>query len=205
VDLFYERWPLSEKPDPRFLTEATRRRAKIGKSHWEARLSAIPDGFDFKQIIKGYIAKMHLHERAGLGLFLYGSVGSGKTSLGSIVLRNALARGGLVLSMRAVDMVDELTSRRPVDLPNGSSLINGLRNVNYLLLDDFVAEDKVWRTNKIESVLRARYDERLPTIITTNMTKDDVFEIPWFKSFLFERFIGVKITGIDWRKNPPAI
>ncbi len=204
MGLYYERWPLTEKPNANFLTENARRLAGIGKSHWAARISSIPDGYDYKNIIKGYVAGMHLYELAGLGVFLYGDIGSGKTSIGSIILRNALARGGSILSIRMVDMLDELTARRPVDLTNGSSLINALKKVNYLLVDDLTPEDKIWRTNKIESVLRARNDEKLPTIITSNMPKDDVFNIPWLKSIFFERYLGVKVTGIDWRKKPPT-
>jgi len=205
VGLYYERWPLSDTPDPKFLTDGARRRAGIGKSHWEARVASIPDGFAYKDILKGYIAGMRSYEQAGLGLLLYGHLGSGKTSIGTIVLRNALARGGSILSIRSRDMVDELTSRRPIELENGSTLVNGLKKVNYLLIDDLLPEDKSWRETKIESVLRARNDERLPTIITTNMGQEDLFNIQWFKSLIFERYLGVKVTGIDWRKQPPTV
>ena len=202
---WYARFPLTPEPEPKILTEEVRRKARIGRTHWEARIQQVPDRLPYKAAIKRYIRHMHdWYEPAGCGLVLYGKVGHGKTALGSIVLRNALARGGYALSIRATEMVDHLYTNPNFRFdPGWPPLIEMLHGVTFLLLDDLVEEDKDWRLRYVENVLRARYDERLPTIITTNVDKDSMFAINWLKSLFFERYHGIEVSGINWRLDPP--
>lgn len=206
MSIWYERFRLSDKPNRSILTEKVRRRARIGKNHWAARIQAVEDSMPYKQRIMDYIDNMPEHERNGKGLVLFGPLGSGKTSIGTIILRNALARGARALSIRSADMVDELMSQKPMVLPNGAPIKEALTNVNYLLLDDFVKENVDWRLRKVENILRARYDNDLPTIITTNMKRDEMFKIDWFKSLISDktRYDGIEISGERWRVDPPV-
>lgn len=213
MSIWYQRFRLSELHDTeedrkragRILTEEARKRALIGRSHWQARLQKIPDNLEFKAKIQGYIDDMPEMESSGHGLILFGPLGSGKTSIGTIILRNALARGARALSIRSTDMIDKLCSKHQHRLPNGAPLIEGLHNVNYLLLDELEPEDKDWRERKLESVLRHRYSEDLPTIITTNMSRKELFAIRWLKSLLSDKakYSGIPIDGINWRAEPP--
>ncbi len=213
MSIWYQRFRLSELRDTRadrdlakrILTEETRKRALIGRSHWQTRLQAIPDTFDFKQSVQDYIDDMPNLEAKGKGLILFGPLGSGKTSIGTIILRNALARGARAISIRSTEMIDKLCSKNQHRLPNGAPLLEGLYNVNYLLLDELEPEDKDWRERKLESVLRHRYSEDLPTIITTNMSRKEMFAIRWLKSLLSDKskYDGIQIDGINWRADPP--
>jgi len=206
MSLWYERFRLSDKPDLRILTEEVRKRAWIGRKHWKARLQRIPDNMIYKATIKDYIDNMPDNEAQGKGLLLYGTLGGGKTSVATILLRNALARGARVLSIRFTDMVDYLLEKYQRSLPNGAPLEEGLRNVNYLLIDDMEIDDATWRERKFEAILRHRDAEGLPTIISTNMTKKQIFDNDWLKSLLSnkERYMGVRIDGINWRSDPPS-
>jgi len=201
--LFYERLPLSKTAKTKVLTDAVRRRAGIGRAHWKGSLDSIPDSMPYKALIHGYIVGMPQFEQSGFGLVFYGPLGTGKTTLGAIILRNALARGGRCYAIRCGHMVDALCSKERIQLENGAPLLEGLINVNYLLLDDFQRENQPWRERKIEEVLRTRYDEQLPTIITTNMEKDELREIKWMESMFIDSYLSVEIAGINWRKAPP--
>ena len=77
-------------------------------------------------------------------------------------------------------------------------------NVRLLVLDDLGKEYKGAGFNdaSFDEILRSRYDRALPTIITTNVMRDD-----WEKqygqamgSFAFEAFNQVEIIGEDRRK-----
>ena len=199
---WYLRLPLTEKPNPSILNEEIRKRSCIGKKHWCASLDRIPDRLPYKKTIKRYIRRLHLYERCGYGLILYGELGNGKTSLASIILRNALAREGRVLSIRATKLMDALLSKYPPRLPSGVTVCEAAERVNFLLIDDMAHDDADWRGRVLEDIVRSRYDEKLPTLITVN-DKNVVYELKWLKSLAFEAFEGIGVDGVNWRRKPP--
>jgi len=196
------RFSLSEKPNPQILTEESRRRARIAVSHWEATLDQIEDQLPYKKFIKGYISNMHDHvAQAGAGLLLHGPVGSGKTALGSIVLREALARGGRVLSVTATELIDNEASKHPLILPNGAPISVAMRHVSYLLIDDLdPSEDARWHKKRLPEVVKARLDNFLPVIITTNSRIEELKTINWFDSYKEKYLFEVPVRGMNFRR-----
>jgi len=204
VSDWYQRFPLSDKPNPDILTDLVRRRAHIGIRHWDARLQKIPERCEFKRTIKDYILNMRENEQKGLGFLLYGPYEKGKTALGTIILRNALARGGRALSFRASDIMNRLASKYPLPLPNGAPLRDGLCSVNYLLVDDLEEEHFHWKGQLLRDVLRERYDEKLATVITTNLAREQLFALGWLKTTFHDAYINVNmINAPNWRSDPP--
>lgn len=202
LNLFYQRVPLTKEVNPRILTDTVRQRARIGRSHWNTSFSMIPNSMPYKKPILGYCLRMEIYEPGGWGWILYGKLGSGKTALASLILKYCLAKGGRVLSFNASDLLNKLALYDPPPVPSGAPLQTALAKVNYLLIDELQEED-VKRLKNLEIVLRARYDDRLPTVITTNLPKERIFEIPWLRNMIEDRYEGAEIVGIDWRKNPP--
>jgi DNA replication protein DnaC len=76
-------------------------------------------------------------------------------------------------------------------------------NVSILILDDLGKEyGSSYNDSSFDEVLRSRYDKALPTIITTNVAREN-----WGKqygeamgSFAFEAFERIEIGGTDLRK-----
>ena len=202
LNLWYQRLPLSKTLNTKVLTETVRRRARIGRAHWDTSFDAIPDTMSYKAPIKGYCMTLEQQEPDGIGLILYGKYGTGKTALAALVLKYCLAKGGRVLSFRSADLIDRLMSFKPQFAPNQAPLRTALANVNYLLIDDLEIEEGT-RLRKLESILKKRYDERFPTIITTNKPKEKLFEISWLRSIIEDSYVGIEINGINWRKRPP--
>jgi len=199
------RLPLSRKPDPKILTEETRIRAGIGVDHWDTRVHRVPDRCAHKKTIRDYIRAIHVHDADGLGLVLYGHVESGKTSLGSIVLRNALARGARVFSIRCRTMINRLLSKHPGKLPLSEiPLMQGLLGVNFLMIDEYTPDPMEWKQALFEEVVASRCADRKPTIVTTNIDKDELFQFAWFRSRMQRHFLGVDVVDIHWRESPPV-
>ena len=98
--------------------------------------------------------------------------GSGKTGLGSALVRECLERGVAARWLRVSDLLAELRSRqRPGSRAHAEDLMAELRAIPVLMLDDLGAERA---TEFAIEHLRDLLDHRLawsrPTLITTNLT-----------------------------------
>lgn len=100
-------------------------------------------------------------------LVLYGAVGSGKTmAAAEWVWNDAKPRGGMFLTMTQFQFMS----------PYDEHKMRRITTCCRLVLDDVGTEysDKSGAfTSKFETVLNARYCEKLPTILTTNLTCDE--------------------------------
>ena|SRR3990167_9127506 len=199
---YYVRFALRDHPNPTILTEDVRQNSNIGANYWEATLDQIPNSFGYKRLIQGFIKLLPQLEPEGRSLLIVGQHGSGKTALASIVIRNVIAREGRGYMISAADLFDKLIKTPSVILPNGASLEEALRNIQFLGIDDLKKWlNHEWKDRILETIVRARYDEQLPTIITTNLPLKDIQACEWLRSILRERFLVVEVAGIDWRQS----
>ena len=122
------------------------------------------------RIVNDY--RQHLEENlnTGKGLILRGPAGTGKTSLGVCLLKEALeiGRGCLMISMP--NLLDNMLALSKGDSVAFMSYEQKLRNIPLLLLDDFGAEysKSEWVAAKVESIIIDRYNRMRPIILTTN-------------------------------------
>ena len=133
---YYVRFALRDHPNPTILTEDVRQNSNIGANYWEATLDQIPNSFGYKRLIQGFIKLLPQLEPEGRSLLIVGQHGSGKTALASIVIRNVIAREGRGYMISAADLFDKLIKTPSVILPNGASLEEALRNIQFLGIDD---------------------------------------------------------------------
>lgn len=208
------RWSLTKKERPELLTKRACDRALIGMDYWGADLSRVPDWFTFDQLndgtmytfkvkeyVEGYIKKLHIYANTGLGMFITGPVGTGKKSLGSIILRSAIARGARCLSTSCFDMVERMKDKNDL-LPGGIPFSDAIRGVGFLLIDDFERESSDFKRAQVKSVLKMRAEKRLPTIITS-LDEIHLFRAtPWMDELLSKHYLLMELSGINWRRGP---
>lgn len=103
-------------------------------------------------------------------LLLMGGYGTGKTHLAAAVAHRWLAAGQSVFFAVVPDLLDHLraafapSSEMPYD-----EMFDTIREVELLVLDDLGAENgTAWATEKLFQLINYRYNEGLPTVITTN-------------------------------------
>lgn len=153
----------------------------VGKRHLPCSFASYQGGDKIKAVCKEFL-------RTPFDLVLSGGAGSGKTHLAVSVLRELVRlckildgtegwcqkdRKGCCVS------VPELLAkiRATYSDPNGDeeSLIDTYASVKYLVLDDLGAEKSTeWSISTLYLIIDRRYRDMLPTIVTTNLTVDEI-------------------------------
>lgn len=149
----------------------------------------------------------------GQNLILLGGTGTGKTGLAIAVVREARLRGMTERFGTAADMLDAMRPRhdgagKPDDLAAEFAL-RTLQTVAILLLDDLGAEKQTdWAAERLYLVINGRYERELPTIVTSNLTIDQMSAMhpemgPRIVSRLTEDYAAIPMIGPDLRRSPP--
>ena len=109
-------------------------------------------------------------------LSLHGPYGVGKTHLAVAAAAQRESRGDAVFFATVADLLDYLRATFSPDSPvTHDDLLDHIRTADMLVLDDMGAERSTpFAEDKLFQIVGYRYDERLPTIITTS---DQIEEI----------------------------
>lgn len=133
---------------------------------------------DIPKKIQEFIKTIHTHKK---GLYIHGSVGSGKTHL-------MYAIGKMVEDLKIVDRVwifnstDLLRQIRedfnPSDKYENKHLFQKLLEFRGLLMIDDIGSEKLsdWVLETFYLIINKRYEEVLPTIFTSNLMIKDLAE-----------------------------
>lgn len=167
---------------------------------WEDA-TGVPDAG--MEVIADYIEHVEEYVAAGLGLVLWGTFGTGKTLMSTLLLKTVLGRGvdGFFTTMHT--LLDRFTegwgdddARRWFD--------RKIRNAGLLVIDDMGREHQGRNTvaeSTLDHVLRSRVGSDRPTIITTNKRPDELATIYAGQalSLLTESSIIAEFRGADYR------
>lgn len=125
------------------------------------------------RIVSDYRQNLEQNLSTGKGLILRGPAGTGKTSLGVCLLKEALAIGKGCLMISMPNLLDNMLTLSKGDSVAFMSYEQKLRNIPLLLLDDFGAEysKSEWVAAKVESIIIDRYNRMRPIILTTNYSE----------------------------------
>jgi DNA replication protein DnaC len=128
--------------------------------------------------IRGYIRSLDVNLAGGRGVWLFGEVGTGKTTLAMLVAKAALEAGHSVAIYSMPRLLNEI--RRTYDEGSDSSyiqLLDRLAEVDLLHVDDVGAEkSSAWVLEQLYAIVNARYEAQRSMTITTNLTYDALVE-----------------------------
>lgn len=131
---------------------------------------------DYNQLYETVIKDMSRWclERNKFGLMLIGNVGVGKTTLMKAICKCYLILANAKVRIMTADKIAMLAKQ-------DQNEYNDLMNCPLLGIDDLGTEPKTVKiygndVNPLVDLLTHRYDKKLFTIITTNLTKDEIAE-----------------------------
>ncbi len=128
--------------------------------------------------VRRYVAHIDANLDAGRGLWFFGSVGTGKTTLAMLVSRHALEAGRSVAIYSLPRLLAEIRTTFDEDRANSyTGLLDRLAAVDLLHIDDVGAEKtSPWVLEQLYAIVNARYEDERSIIVTTNLERADLAE-----------------------------
>ena len=158
--------------------------------------------------VRRYVNRIDENLDAGRGLWFFGSVGTGKTTLAMLVSRHALETGRTVAIYSLPRLLAEIRTTFDDDGRSNSyvDLIDRLTAVDLLHIDDVGAEKtSEWVLEQLYAIVNARYEDERSVIITTNLERDELAEQITERtvSRLEEMCEVLPLWGADARRQRP--
>ncbi len=123
------------------------------------------------RVVRDFARRIDEHLDSGRGLWIFGGVGTGKTTLAMIVSRQALESGRSVAIYSLPRLLAELRRTFDDDAQHSyTELLDRLAGVDLLHIDDVGAEQSSpWVLEQLYALINARYEEERSVILTTNI------------------------------------
>lgn len=155
------------------------------------------------RIAKRYVERFDQMYENNQGLLFYGPPGTGKTYLATCIA-NALLEKQVNVVMTTFIRIAKIGMMRNDD---DSILMNNVVNAQLLIIDDLGAERGTeFAQEQVYSFIDRRNEKQKPTIITTNLTmeqlkKPDALQQQRIYDRILQRSFPVEISGPSWRKK----
>lgn len=155
-----------------------------------------------KRIVQEYDVKKALKD--GVGLYLFGENGVGKTLLLNLAFQDFIAQRKKVKIISFSGLITKFTAGW-YDPEERKSLMYTLQKVDFLGIEEIGKEFKPGSNELglmvLDTVIRYRVQMKKPIWITSNTPSKDIYDVYGenIASMLKETCVDVKVTGIDFR------
>ncbi len=177
-------------------------RSNIGKLYYGVTLDKIPKQFGYFVEIERITKDIVRFIDEGEGLLLFGSYGSGKTSIAVIVAKNALYHNKTVYFIDSDEVMSSVMTNKQFE--DGVSVYDRIKLVDLLIIDDLGREFGKDATKAVmENILRVRTNALRSTIITTNLAPQELKKQygEGFYEVMMEKILPIKIQGVNFRER----
>lgn len=203
--------------EARKLTSGDLVRMRLPERYWNASFDAISEG-KHKVVTQRFLAKIPELMAKGMGLLLWGDNSTGKTSVASVIAKQARRLGFTVLVLRTSELVRGDLRREWYSADKTKSVYDRAKEVDMLVLDDLGKEHHAasgyevgYATDLLEDLIRDRVARCKSLVVTTNIDpstigkKSDADDLQLYKKSMREVMKGsvfpVKVEGKNFRKE----
>ena len=147
----------------------------------------------------------------GYGMYLYGSSGAGKTHLTACMANKLMSQYREVLFTNFFEISAAIrNSFKGQNTNTEQNILNMIASVDFLFLDDLGTErvkkdnEDMWLQEKIFEVINKRYNNKKPTIFTSNYSLQELVEDRGLMQKTVDRIIElstaiIKLEGESYR------
>ena len=152
----------------------------------------------------------------GIGIYLYGEKGRGKTHLTACMANQLITQLHSVLFTNFSEISQAIRNtfgNRRIETGVGKTeqeLMNKLAEVEFLFIDDFGTEkvtkgnEDLWLQGKVYDIINSRYVNNKPTIFTSNYSLRELVETRGVADKTVDRIMEmteiIKLEGVSYRK-----
>jgi len=133
------------------------------------------------QTARTYLEELDENIAAGRGLWFMGGTGTGKTTLGMLIAKEALAAGktvGVYFTPKLLTRIRQ-TYQEAENKDAYGQFFNRVTSVDLLYIDDLGSERHTdWVVEQLYAVINERYENQRPLIVTSNADDDVIDEGP---------------------------
>lgn len=109
------------------------------------------------------------------GLYLFGDLGVGKTSIAISIIRVAMSRGDAAMFIRSIDLMNRLRAAIAHGSDDGDYLLAVAKSVRWLALDDLATERATeYVIEQFYALIETRRSLGLYTVITSNYSLSEL-------------------------------
>ena len=135
------------------------------------------DAFDIMRPRKDDHGRAQPPEKERNGLFLIGGYGTGKTHLAAAIANQLLRAGTPVICMTMIDLLARIRETYDREDATEAQVMRLYADVPLLIIDDLGSENPTeWGSTMIFSIINARYEAYMPTIVTSNCGADELVQ-----------------------------
>lgn len=182
--------------------ERALKRSGVHAAFRNLRLADVKDNAKLQDLLQRYVQRWPAMQMQGWGIHFWGDIGRGKTHAMAVLCNELIEeRQVQVMFLSMPDMARRLRAvvgGNAEDVP----LLQEMMDCELLALDDMGTEKpSEWLVEQLYLIVNHRYEEKKPTICTSNQSLDDLgnFYMPQIASRLKERCKSVHFTGKNWR------
>ena len=131
-------------------------------------------GYNPKQIrmAKRYVQHWEEMQKNSTGLLLWGDVGTGKSFIAGCIANALLDKGVPVIMTNFARLLNKLTDMYAGDR---NAYIDSFKRYPLMIIDDLgVERNSEFAREQVFSVIDSRYRSKLPMIVTTNLTLEEL-------------------------------
>lgn len=155
--------------------------------------------FEAKQSAINYCKSSRICKNRGLGMYLFGDNGRGKTALEACILKE-LARQGYTIYLTNLTEVADKIFKNELKL-------SFLKNVDFLVIDDIGSErmnkasfDETFVAEKTNEIITSREKNLKSTLFTSNLSISSLFKVGYSKKVI-ERIYSLSTRVIEIQTN----